>query len=186
MTTTASGASAVGAPTGNAAAAGTDWQRTPGSQVAIERSIAIAAPPERVFALVGDVSRSPEWAGSGEVRAIQRLDTGPIGVGTRYRSDQNVRGLKYHTTSTITAYAPNHLIVWRVEPPTYTRSEWGFRLEPEGSGTRLSHWYDADLPKRFPARLWLRLVMRLLNRRAELARHIEITLQNIKQMAESG
>lgn len=174
------------AGTGEAAAGGaTAAAHVPGSFLAVERSIEIDAPPERVFEIVGDVAKSPEWAGSGEVRAVVRQTEGPIGVGTRYRSDQNVRGLTYHTTSTITDYEPNRRIIWRVEPPVYTRSAWGFTLEPTPTGgTRLTHFYDTDTPSGVGPRFFMKLLYRLGNRRAELGRHVEATLRNLKQLAE--
>lgn len=179
MTAETAGTSQVAASTAPPSA------HAPGSFLAIERSIEIDAPPERVFAIVGDVSKSPEWAGSGEVRAVVRQTEGPIGVGTRYRSDQNIRGMKYHTTSTITDYEPNRRIIWRVEPPAYARSAWGFTLDPTPSGgTRLTHFYDADTPGGFGPRLFMKLLYRLGNRRAELGRHVEATLRNLKQLAE--
>jgi uncharacterized protein YndB with AHSA1/START domain len=162
----------------------TGWVHRPGGFVAVERSIHVDAPPERVFEIVGDVARSPEWAGSGEVRAIRRLTEGPIGVGTRYRSDQNVRGMNYHTTSTITDYEAARRIVWNVGPPDYVRSSWGFTLEPEDGGTRLAHFYDLDLPNNFFARLAYRVFFRLFNRAAQIAGHVETTLRNVKAMAE--
>jgi len=159
--------------------------RRPGSYLAIERSIRIDAPPERVWALIHDVGRSPEWAGSGEVRAMQRLDAGPIGVGTRYRSDQKVRGMGYQTISTVQVYEPNRLLIWHVAPPNDVRSAWGFRLEPEAGGTRLTHFYDLDHPRGFPKRVLYRLMFRVLNRPAELGGHIAATLQNVKTLVET-
>jgi uncharacterized protein YndB with AHSA1/START domain len=50
---------------------------------AIENSIGIAAPLEKVFDYVTDVRREPEW--NPQLREPEKLTRGPIGAGTRYR-----------------------------------------------------------------------------------------------------
>ena len=55
--------------------------RPPGH--AVENSIGITAPAEKVFDYVTDVRREPEW--NPQLRQAEKLTPGPIGVGTRYR-----------------------------------------------------------------------------------------------------
>lgn len=50
----------------------------------VENCIEIAAPAELVFDYVTDVPREPEW--NPQLRAVEKLTPGPIGVGTRYRA----------------------------------------------------------------------------------------------------
>ena len=50
---------------------------------AVENSIGIAAPAEKVFDYVTDVRREREW--NPQLRQAEKLTPGPIGAGTRYR-----------------------------------------------------------------------------------------------------
>jgi len=50
----------------------------------VTNSVEIAADAETVFAFVSDLRNEPRW--NPQCRAVTKLDSGPVGLGTRYRA----------------------------------------------------------------------------------------------------
>ena len=93
--------------------------------VHVERTVNINAPPARVWAVMMDVERWPEWTKS--VRGVQRLGGGPFGLGSEARL--RVRG--------------GPASVWRVTEFTEGQS---FTWESDTAGvhSRASHVIDSE------------------------------------------
>jgi uncharacterized protein YndB with AHSA1/START domain len=111
----------------------------------------IDAPPEPVYALVSDVARHAELAGSGEVLRIRVLTDGPVRVGTRFQADEAIplagQRARFASTSVVVEHDPPRVFSWTVRPATGLRPrriQWWFRLSPEGAGTRLAHEVEVD------------------------------------------
>ena len=69
-------------------------------------SFTVNASPEQAFALISDLTRSPEWATN--PLKVEALGGGP-GVGTKYRSEAQFMGKEVHAEQEVTAYeAPTH------------------------------------------------------------------------------
>ena len=146
-------------------------------------SIAIAAPPSTVWAIVADPTGygrlSPECTGG------RWLDgaTGPA-VGARFKGS-NARGfVRWSTTNTVEEAEVDRVFSF-VTRDSATR--WTYRLEPDGEGTRLteSRAPAGDYPAL--ARFFTRFLLGGVEGHTEELRDgMRRTLERVKAIAEGG
>lgn len=142
----------------------------------VSASREIAAPPDRVFELIADPSRQPEWDGNGN---LAQADSG-----------QRVRGVGavFATTLTQGAVRENHVvefeegrrIAWTPAEPGRPPIGhlWRWELEPLDDGrTLVTHTYD-----------WTRLTdpNRLERARSTSAEWLLRSIDRLAALAESG
>jgi uncharacterized protein YndB with AHSA1/START domain len=97
----------------------------------LKAEIEIHAPASKVWSLVADPSKMPQW--SPQCRIMKAL--GPIRPGTT-TVNLNRRGLLFWpTTSVITEVLPERKFAFRIPLNT---TVWSFELEPTETGTRLT------------------------------------------------
>ncbi len=101
-----------------------------GSQMRIENSIEIAAPVARVWRLTVDVESLPEVTPT--ITSVERLDDGPLRVGSSVRVKQPAQRVK---TWTVTALEPSAYFAWAAKALGTTMTG-GHRLTPTDTGTR--------------------------------------------------
>lgn len=100
----------------------------------IEQHVEIAAPVAEVWALVGDVTRMPDW--SPQVTS-SRLRSGfeTIALGAQF-TNRNLHGeLEWTTHAEVVRFDPEREIAFRVEE---NWAVWSFSLAPSGEGTTLT------------------------------------------------
>jgi uncharacterized membrane protein len=74
----------------------------------IEVSVEIDRSPDVVWPILVDIERWPEWTPS--VRAVERLDRTPFGIGTRVRIQQpKLKPMVWQVTD----FQPGYLFTWR-------------------------------------------------------------------------
>lgn len=136
----------------------------------------IAATPEQLWAIVADPTRHPDFAGSGEPRQTWRLDDGPIRVGSRFQSQQQIGPVRYQAVSVVTACEQPRLFRWNVR-----QADWDFRLEPVEGGTLVTHALRFTPAARGPL---TRLLRPILGRRARYnIKGMVGTLRNLARLA---
>lgn len=142
----------------------------------IERSIAIKAPVEKVFAYISDDPMNTlEWLpGMVEVKDVVRTKEG---VGSRYRWVYKMAGLPFEGESIATEYVPNQRLVDQSKGGI--NSTWTWTFAPEGEGTRVNLAIEYTVPIPVLGKLAEALVLRQNEREADLA------LVNIKARMES-
>jgi uncharacterized protein YndB with AHSA1/START domain len=80
--------------------------------VELRTSIDVAAPPDRVWEVLVDVERWPEWTDS--VTGVRPLDAGPLAVGSRVEVSQP----RIPTgTYTVTTLEPGRAFTWEQRQP---------------------------------------------------------------------
>jgi uncharacterized membrane protein len=99
---------------------------------AINVSVSIDAPPEKVFAVLCDVERWPEWTST--MASVQRLESGPFAVGSRARVRQP-RLLP--AVWRVTEFEDKRHFTWTTRSPGLCMSAL-HSIEPQGAGSRVA------------------------------------------------
>ncbi len=101
-----------------------------------EVTVRMEAPPEKVWALVSDVTRIGEFSPETFEARWTRGSTGPeVGASFKGHVKRNGVGPTYWSPCQVTACVPNELFEFSVGTDDVTLNNWGYRLEPDGTGT---------------------------------------------------
>ncbi len=103
-----------------------------------EHTIEIAAPVERVWELTEDIEAWPEHTPT--MDSVERLDEGPLAVGTRARIKQPAQGAKVWT---VTEFEPRKHFAWSTRAMG-TQMTGGHHLEERDGGTRQTLTIDIE------------------------------------------
>jgi uncharacterized protein YndB with AHSA1/START domain len=99
--------------------------------VTIEREVAVAATPERVWAVLQDVESWPEWTAS--MTSVQRAAGGPLRVGEQVRVRQPRLP---RTVWTVTRVEPGRSFSWSASTPG-VRTTADHEIHPGPDGCRV-------------------------------------------------
>ena len=95
----------------------------------LEASIDVAAPPEKVWAVVSDLKRMGEW--SPQCKRM-KVFGGDVRKGTTTLNINRKGFLVWPTTAKVIEFAPNEAIAFRI---VENKTIWSYTLTPTPSGT---------------------------------------------------
>jgi uncharacterized protein YndB with AHSA1/START domain len=143
-----------------------------------EVTVRMDASPEKVWALVSDVTRIGEFSPETFEARWTRGSTGPeVGASFKGHVKRNGVGPTYWTPCQVTACVPNELFEFSVG---VTVNNWGYRLEPDGTGTRVTEYFRLE-PAFYLRAYWL-VLGRLRSRTNE--KGMRTTLERMKEVVE--
>jgi len=144
----------------------------------LQAQIDIDAPVPKVWALISDFKRMPEW--SPQCRLMKAL--GPLRQGTRTVNVNRRNFLFWPTTSTVIEVIPEKRLAFRVNT---NNTIWSYELEPTATGTRVVESRHAENGVKPSANFTVdKLFGGVPNFERELIDGMNTSLERIKAAAE--
>lgn len=142
----------------------------------------IAAPPERVWELVSDMTRMGEWSPEATGGKWLQGATGPA-AGARFRGTNRAGWQRWSTTCTVTECVPGERFSFAVTAGPAKVATWSYEIERTADGSRVTEsWTDersslfAGLSKRLTG---------IKDRAAHNRTNMERTLESLERAATS-
>jgi uncharacterized protein YndB with AHSA1/START domain len=99
----------------------------------ISDSIAIAAPAERVWSMISDVTRMPEWSPEQAATRWVGGATGPA-LGARFRGTNRNGWRRWSTSCKVTEFDPQRKFTFAVSSYGLPVSDWSYELTSTADG----------------------------------------------------
>ena len=146
-----------------------------------EVSLHMDAPAEKVWALVSDVTRIGEFSPETFDAAWTRGSTGPeVGAYFKGHVKRNGVGPTYWAPCRVTACVPNEVFEFSVGNDEVTFNNWGYRIQPDGTGTRVTEYFRIE--PNLPMRVYWMVLGPLRGRTNQ--RGMRTTLERMKAVVE--
>ncbi|HUP86075.1 MAG TPA: SRPBCC family protein [Acidimicrobiales bacterium] len=149
----------------------------------VERTRTIAAPRDEVWAVIGDVSRMPEW--SEELESVDVLAGDGRSVGSRFRGKNTADARSWSMECTIDVYDDGRAFEFHTQNDKgETRTRWWYRLEPAMDGTLVTEGFMRVAKL---GRVRALAEKKLLGDRTEYnTRNIDESLRRLAELVESN
>ncbi len=144
----------------------------------------IAAPPEAIYALVSDVTRTPEY--SPEVVKCTWINNsnGPA-VGARFKAINHAGRIPdWPNKPVVTVADPGRTFAFERTEIGGGTIEWRYTLEPDGTGTQVTESYTVIKPVNMFGWFIINTLAGLTDRRGDLRRGMTQSLDRIAAIVE--
>lgn len=150
-----------------------------------ELSIHVDAPPQDVYDIVADVTRTPEY--SPEVASCMWLG-GAVGpeLGARFKAQNKIGKSRWSNKPIVTAVLPGREFAFARTEPLCGTVHWRYRFEPENGGTRVTESYEVVRPITRAGWIVVSGFGRDRDRRTTMHDGIEESLQRLRSVAEQA
>jgi uncharacterized protein YndB with AHSA1/START domain len=116
----------------------------PRDSVSVQRFI--AAPPEKIFDVIANPARHPDFDGSGSVKAAEAGSAERLSLGAQFGMSMK-RGIGYSMLNTVTEFEENRRIAWSPKPANgrggrWVGRIWRYELQPVDGGTKVTETWD--------------------------------------------
>ena len=150
--------------------------RAAGSAVKVERTVQIAAPPERVYDVIMDPRRLEDW-----VTIHDELEDAPSAAlkkGSKLTQSLKLAGQRFRVRWTVVENDPRKKVVWEGKGPVGSTARVEYHFARNGAGTRFSYLNEYELPGGVFGRLAGRTVARVTGR------ELDGSLQRLRLLVE--
>ena len=148
-------------------------------------TIHIDAPPEKVYAVVTDVTRMGEW--SPETVKVEWLDgaTGPV-VGARFKGTNRKGLVRWSTKPRVIAADEGRDFAFVTETGGKELTKWCYHFEPDAGGAKVTESFEMinDVPGVIT--FAEKYIMLIKDRKADLEQGMRATLERIKTAVEGS
>jgi hypothetical protein len=150
--------------------------------MAIEESIEIGAPPERLYGMVSDLSRMGEWSPENQGGKWVGGATGAV-EGARFKARNSNGKRSWSSVATIVTANPPKEVAWESSALGLKIALWRYRFEPNSNGGTTVTESTEDRRGRLMHVIG-RAATGVADRAAENKKNMRATLEQLKQAAE--
>ena len=143
-----------------------------------QERVHIAAPAEKLYAMVSDVSRMGEW--SPECYRCEWVDGSEAKVGARFKGHNKRGWMKWSNSPRVTAAEPGREFAFLTYHGSKEATQWRYTFTPSGDGTDVTESYQVlDYP------WYLRILNPAPKRAQEVQAGMRTSLDRLKAAAEA-